>query len=198
MWVCCEQMDRVSRARLRKFARLQRRIIRDPTHEKELEAKPDDQGAENEESNETVRHIFPEQSHAIEERCHFMSRLRWILLWGGLDEARHILDYPGWMLGIGGVATYKNGGLDKVLPHVPMERIILETDSPYLSPVPHRGKRNESSYVPLIGLRVAELTGLSVEDVALQTTANAVKVGTSAEPFFQTYWRRTIVSMIAA
>ena len=95
---------------------------------------------------------------------------------GGLDEARHILDYPGWMLGIGGVATYKNGGLDKVLPHVPMERIILETDSPYLSPVPHRGKRNESSYVPLVGQRVAELTGLNVEDVARQTTANAVKL----------------------
>lgn len=95
---------------------------------------------------------------------------------GDLDQAKHILEYPGWMLGIGGVATYKNGGLDKVLPHVPMERVILETDSPYLSPVPHRGKRNESSYVPLVGQRVADLTGLNVEEVARQTTTNAVKL----------------------
>ena len=95
---------------------------------------------------------------------------------GGLDDANHALSYPGWMLGIGGVSTYKNGGLDKVLPHVPLERIVLETDSPYLSPVPHRGKRNESSYTALVAHRVAELTGVTVEEVARVTTENAVRL----------------------
>lgn len=95
---------------------------------------------------------------------------------GGLAEAEHALAYPGWMLGIGGVATYKNGGLDAVLPHVPLDRILLETDSPYLAPVPHRGKRNESSYVALVAARVAELTGAHVDDVARQTTQNAARL----------------------
>jgi len=95
---------------------------------------------------------------------------------GGLDEANHVLSYPGWMLGIGGVATYKNGGLDMVLPHVPMSRLILETDSPYLAPVPHRGKRNESSYVAIVAERVAELVGASVEEVARVTTENAARL----------------------
>jgi len=92
---------------------------------------------------------------------------------GGLQEAQHALSYPGWMLGIGGVATYKNGGLDAVLPHVPLDRILLETDSPYLAPVPHRGKRNESSYITLVASRVAEIMGKDVHEVARQTTTNA-------------------------
>jgi TatD DNase family protein len=95
---------------------------------------------------------------------------------GGLAEAQHALQYPGWMLGIGGVATYKNGGLDAVLPHVPLDRIILETDSPYLAPVPHRGKRNESSYVALVAERVAEIVGVEVHEVARSTTENAVRL----------------------
>ena len=95
---------------------------------------------------------------------------------GGLEEAKHALSYPGWMLGIGGVATYRNGGLDKVLPHVPLERIVLETDSPYLSPVPHRGKRNESSYTAVVAQHVADLLGEDVETVAQITTANAERL----------------------
>ena len=95
---------------------------------------------------------------------------------GGLQEAQHALSYPGWMLGIGGVATYKNGGLDAVLPHVPLDRILLETDSPYLAPVPHRGKRNESSYITLVASRVAEIMGKDVHEVARQTTTNAMQL----------------------
>ena len=95
---------------------------------------------------------------------------------GGLQEAEHALSYPGWMLGIGGVATYKNGGLDAVLPHVPLNRILLETDSPYLAPVPHRGKRNESSYITLVASRVAEIMGEDVHEVARQTTTNAMQL----------------------
>ena len=79
-------------------------------------------------------------------------------------------------MGIGGVATFKKGGLDNVLPDVSLERILLETDSPYLAPVPHRGKRNEPSYIPLIGQRVAQIKSVHVEEVAAQTTANTEKL----------------------
>jgi len=77
-------------------------------------------------------------------------------------------------MGIGGVATFKNGGLDKVLPHVQFENLVLETDCPYLAPTPHRGKRNEPVYLPLIAKRVAELMQKPVEEVAEKTTANAL------------------------
>ena len=75
-------------------------------------------------------------------------------------------------LGIGGVSTFKKGGLDSVLPEIALEQIVLETDSPYLAPVPHRGKRNEPSYIPLIAQRVAELKDVSLEEVRKQTTKN--------------------------
>ena len=96
---------------------------------------------------------------------------------GTLDEARRAIDL-GFKLGIGGVATFKNGrsgapGLDQVLPHIGLEHIVLETDSPYLAPVPHRGKRNEPAYLPLIARRVADLMQVSVDDVARHTSANA-------------------------
>ena len=69
--------------------------------------------------------------------------------------------------------SFKNGGLDKVLPHLGLDHLILETDAPYLAPVPFRGKRNESSYVRLVADRLAELCEVSTEEVAKQTTANA-------------------------
>src|SRR5690606_36003468 len=80
---------------------------------------------------------------------------------GTIEQAERIVKLK-FFLGIGGVATFRNGGLDTVLPSVPMERIVLETDSPYLAPVPHRGKRNEPSYIPLIAEKVA-----GIKDVAL-------------------------------
>ena len=79
----------------------------------------------------------------------------------------------GFLLGIGGVVTFKNGGLDKILPDVPLGRLVLETDSPYLAPAPHRGKRNEPAYTRLVAERLAEVKGVSVEEVARVTTANA-------------------------
>lgn len=94
---------------------------------------------------------------------------------GTLEEAQKAIDL-GFKLGIGGVATFKNGGLDKVLPYIDMKHIVLETDSPYLAPVPYRGKRNEVAYVPLIAQRVADLMQVSVEIVASQTTANALSL----------------------
>lgn len=91
---------------------------------------------------------------------------------GTLDEANRAIDL-GFKLGIGGVATFKNGGLDKVLPHIGLDHIVLETDSPYLAPMPHRGRRNEPAYLRLIAQRVADLMQVGVDDVARHTTANA-------------------------
>lgn len=90
---------------------------------------------------------------------------------GTLEEAQKAIAL-GFYLGIGGVATFKNGGLDKVLPHVPLDRLLLETDSPYLAPVPHRGKRNSPEYIPLLARRVAELINQQLPEVAAITTAN--------------------------
>lgn len=94
---------------------------------------------------------------------------------GDAAQAKRIIAM-GFYLGIGGVATFKNGGLDKVLPEVPMDRIVLETDSPYLAPVPHRGKRNEPSYIPLIANKVCDLMNVAVEELQKTTSANAGKI----------------------
>ncbi len=94
---------------------------------------------------------------------------------GDAAQAKSIIAM-GFYLGIGGVATFKNGGLDKVLPEVPMDRIVLETDSPYLAPVPHRGKRNEPSYIPLIANKVCYLMNVAVEELQRTTSTNAGKI----------------------
>jgi TatD DNase family protein len=91
---------------------------------------------------------------------------------GTLDEANKAIEL-GFKLGIGGVATFKNGGLDQVLPHVDLEHLVLETDSPYLAPVPYRGKRNESSYLTLVAQRVADLKQVPVGEVIEVTTRTA-------------------------
>ena len=82
----------------------------------------------------------------------------------------------GFYLGIGGVATFKKGGMENVIPSIPLDRIVLETDSPYLTPAPHRGKRNEPAYIPLIGERVADLKNISVDELKKATTKNALKL----------------------
>ena len=95
---------------------------------------------------------------------------------GSEDEARKLLSFDGFYLGIGGVVTYKNSTLPSVLAGVPLERLLLETDSPYLAPVPKRGKRNESSFIPYIANKLAEIYSCPVEHVAAVTTANARKL----------------------
>jgi TatD DNase family protein len=82
----------------------------------------------------------------------------------------------GFYLGIGGVATFKKGGMEHVIPHIPLDRIVLETDSPYLTPAPHRGKRNEPSYIPLIATRVADLKNIPLAELKMATTQNASKL----------------------
>jgi len=94
---------------------------------------------------------------------------------GDERQAKKIVEL-GFMLGIGGVVTYKNAGLARVLENVSLEHLVLETDAPYLTPVPFRGKRNESSYVRYVAEKLAEIKLVSVEDVEKVTTANAKKI----------------------
>lgn len=91
---------------------------------------------------------------------------------GSIEEAKAINDL-GFHLGLGGVSTFKNGGMDKVIPHLNMDYVILETDCPYLAPVPHRGKRNEPAYTQLVAQRVAELREMDVAQIDQLTTHNA-------------------------
>ncbi|WP_332399096.1 TatD family hydrolase [Vibrio metschnikovii] len=91
---------------------------------------------------------------------------------GTVEQAKAINDL-GFHLGLGGVSTFKNGGMDKVIPALDLNYLILETDCPYLAPVPHRGKRNEPAYTRLVAERIAELRGLSTEYVDQFTTNNA-------------------------
>lgn len=94
---------------------------------------------------------------------------------GTPDQAHKIVDM-GFYLGIGGVVTFKNGGIREILESLPMDRIVLETDAPYLAPTPYRGKRNESSYVPIIGKVIADQLGISLEEVARITSDNAKRL----------------------
>ncbi|WP_118973770.1 TatD family hydrolase [Taibaiella koreensis] len=94
---------------------------------------------------------------------------------GSQEEAREIIDL-GFYLGIGGVATFAKSTLPEVLAQIPLEHIVLETDAPYLAPVPYRGKRNESAYIPLIGTKIAAIKNCSVETVAAVTTENARRI----------------------
>ena len=93
---------------------------------------------------------------------------------GNLEEAQRIINLKNFYLGIGGVVTFKNGGINKIINQVSLDRIILETDSPYLSPTPFRGTRNESKYLLNIAHKMAELYNIDIEDIAKKTTKNAI------------------------
>ncbi len=91
---------------------------------------------------------------------------------GSLPEAYRAMEL-GFHLGIGGVVTFKNAALADIVREVPLERLLLETDAPYLAPVPYRGKRNESAYIPVIAQKIADIKGISLEEVATVTTDSA-------------------------
>lgn len=95
---------------------------------------------------------------------------------GSIETYREIQKLGEWSVGIGGVLTFKKASIAETIKSIPLEKIILETDAPYLTPAPYRGTRNESSYIPLIAAKLAELQGISLEQVAEQTTANAEKL----------------------
>ncbi|MFI5164144.1 MAG: TatD family hydrolase [Bacteroidia bacterium] len=95
---------------------------------------------------------------------------------GTLEEANKIISLGGFKMGIGGAVTYKNSKLPELLKQIDLKHIVLETDSPYLPPVPHRGKRNESSFITFVAQKLAEIKGISVEEVANVTTKNAEEI----------------------
>lgn len=92
---------------------------------------------------------------------------------GSYESFMELQRLGDWSIGVGGVVTFKKASLAEVVTKVPLERIVLETDAPYLTPVPYRGRRNESSYIPFIAAKVAELKGITIEEVAEVTTSNA-------------------------
>ncbi len=94
---------------------------------------------------------------------------------GNIEQAKRVIDL-GFYLGIGGVLTFKNSGLDKVVQEISLDHLLLETDGPYLAPAPYRGKRNEPAYLRLIADKLAILKNSSIEEVALITSANAKKL----------------------
>jgi TatD DNase family protein len=95
---------------------------------------------------------------------------------GTLEQAKKILNYGGFKLGVGGVLTFKNSGLDQVIKGIGLEHLVLETDAPYLAPTPHRGKRNESAYVTIIADKLANVKGVSGAEINKITTQNAKTV----------------------
>ncbi len=95
---------------------------------------------------------------------------------GSYETFRRISRYGDWSVGIGGVVTFKNSRLAESVKHIPLENIVLETDGPYLTPVPYRGKLNESTYIPYIAAKIAEVKGISIEEVRDTTTANAERL----------------------
>ena len=94
---------------------------------------------------------------------------------GTIEEAREIIGLE-MLLGIGGVVTFKNGGLNEIMQEIDLKHIVLETDAPYLAPVPYRGKMNESSYIPIIAQKIADIKHLPIDEVARMTTENATKL----------------------
>jgi TatD DNase family protein len=94
---------------------------------------------------------------------------------GSVEQAKQAIDL-GFLLGIGGIITYKNSGLQKVVEVIGLEHLVLETDAPYLPPVPHRGQRNESSYIPIIAEKIAEIKQVQLSEVATITTQNALNL----------------------
>ena len=117
---------------------------------------------------ETIAIVEEENSAALRGVFHCFT--------GSPDEARRIVALGGFVLGIGGVITYPKSGLSETMSVVGPDHCVLETDAPYLAPVPYRGKRNESAYIPFIATRLAEATGRSVDEIATITTANAERL----------------------
>lgn len=112
----------------------------------------------------------------IEDCAHLHLRGNLHAFSGSAEVFQRLQRSGDWYVGIGGVLTFRNAGIARDILRIPLDRIVLETDSPYLTPVPHRGERNESAYIPLIAARLAELKGLSPAQVAAETTANACKL----------------------
>ncbi len=122
------------------------------------------------------RNSFEETISIVEEENDELLRGVFHCFTGTASEAERIIALGGFHLGIGGVITFPKGGLAETMAVVGPDHCLLETDAPYLAPVPFRGKRNESAYIPHIAAKLAEVTGRSVEEIARITTTNALKL----------------------
>ena len=122
-----------------------------------------------------TRSSFDEVFEVLDRKKH--SKLRGIFhcFSGDLDQAKRAIDL-GFILGIGGVVTFKNGKIDQFLKEIPLDKIVLETDSPYLAPIPHRGKRNESSYLDLVVGKLVNIYNLDFAEIERITTENAERM----------------------
>ncbi|WP_153399317.1 TatD family hydrolase [Chryseobacterium vaccae] len=122
-----------------------------------------------------TRESFDETFEVLERKKHPKLRGIFHCFSGNLEQAKHAIDL-NFILGIGGVVTFKNGKIDQFLNEIPLEKIVLETDSPYLAPVPHRGKRNESSYLDLVAGKLVDIYGVDFSEIDRITTENALKI----------------------
>jgi TatD DNase family protein len=123
-----------------------------------------------------VRDSFNEAIEIIEELNDKNLRGVFHCFTGSNEDAERVINLGGFYLGIGGVLTFKNSGLDKTIVAIDLKHLILETDAPYLAPTPNRGKRNESKYIVNIAEKLAEVHQTSIEKVAETTTLNAKKL----------------------
>ena len=119
-----------------------------------------------------IRESFDEVFEVIEEVNDEKLRGVFHCFTGTKEQGQRAIDM-GFMLGIGGVVTFKNSGLDQTLSGLPLAQLILETDSPYLAPTPHRGQRNESAFIALMAQKLADIYEMDIEEVARITTQNA-------------------------
>lgn len=122
-----------------------------------------------------TRSSFDEVFEVLEKKKHPKLRGIFHCFSGDLQQAKHTIDL-GFILGIGGVVTFKNGKIDQFLSEISLDKIVLETDSPYLAPVPFRGKRNESAYVELVAGKLVDIYQLPFEEIDRITTENALKL----------------------
>ena len=122
-----------------------------------------------------VRNAFEEAWHILKEEQDGSLHGVFHCYSGSVEQSARVLDL-GFLFGIGGVLTFKNAGLPEVVRNVPLDSLVLETDAPWLSPVPFRGKPNDSSTIPIIGHKLAEILGITPQQAAQATTANALRL----------------------
>ncbi len=122
-----------------------------------------------------TRESFDETFEVLERKKHPKLRGIFHCFSGDLEQAKHAIEL-NFILGIGGVVTFKNGKIDQFLSEIPLDKIVLETDSPYLAPVPFRGKRNESSYLDLIAGKLVDIYKSDFSEIDRVTTENAKKL----------------------
>ena len=123
-----------------------------------------------------VRNSFIEAIEIIEKLNNESLRGVFHCFTGSVEDAQRVINLGNFYLGIGGVLTFKNSGLDKTIAEIQLQHLILETDAPYLAPTPFRGKRNESKYILNIAEKLAEVQQIEIEEVAKITTINAKKL----------------------